>query len=58
MVIHILHAGKLLSVRAVDDSIPYHEAKLMALRAAILAGEVTASQALLVRFETVDGRPL
>lgn len=58
MVIHILHAGRVLSVRAVEGNLAVHEAKLIALRAAVAAGEVTASQALQVRFETVDGRPL
>jgi len=55
MVIHILHAGKVVSVRAIEDNIPVHEAKLIALRAAVSAGEVSAGQALQVKFETAEG---
>lgn len=51
MVIHILYRGKVVSVRAVDDSMPLHEAKLVALRAAVAANEVTASEALRVTFD-------
>jgi hypothetical protein len=58
MVIHILHAGKVVSVRAVEDKVPVREARLIALRAAVAAGEITAGEALQVRFETVDGKPL
>jgi hypothetical protein len=58
MVIHIIYGRKVISVRAVEDSVPIHEAKLIALRAAVAAGEVTVSQALQVTFETVDGKPL
>lgn len=58
MVIHIIYARKVISVRAVDDHVSLHEAKLVALRAAIADGEVTASQALQVTFQTVDGKPL
>jgi len=40
-----------VSVRAVDDGTSLREAKLVALRAAIVANEVTASEALQVTFE-------
>ncbi len=53
MVIHILHAGKVVSVRAVEDTVSEHDAKLIALRAAVGANEVTPAQALQVRFEMV-----
>jgi len=51
MVIHILYRGKVVSVRAVDDGTSLREAKLVALRAAVAANEVTASEALQVTFE-------
>lgn len=57
MVIHILHRGKVVSVRAVEDSVPLHDAKLIALRAAVAANEVTATQALQVTFDVVGGTP-
>jgi len=51
MVVHILYSGKVVSVRAVDDNMSLRDAKLVALRAAVAANEVTASQALQVTFE-------
>ena len=58
MVIHVIYSGKVISVRAVEDSVALHEAKLIALRAAVIDGDVTASQALQVTFELIGGKPI
>lgn len=56
MVIHVVYAGKVVSVRAVEDNVSPREAKLIALRAAVAANEITASQALQVTFEIMGAK--
>ena len=56
MLVHVILSGRVVSVRAVADEKSEREAKLEALRAAVAAGEVTASEALQVTFDVSQQR--